>query len=141
MKGKGMHVLGTEDGDVLLYDKDMKYVRSLVGHSGAITHMEHLGWCLATSSYDHRICLWNLEDLNTQIAPIEVHYNQWPLSFTTNRDNWTLIVGLADGEIQSLHISVEDNKDNVHDHIERDFTPQEWEYYIGEGVKYRRFKE
>ena len=27
------------------------------------------------------------------------------------------------------------------DHIERDFTPQEWEYYIGEGVKYRRFKE
>ena len=141
MKGKGMHILGTEDGDVLLYDKDHKYVKSLVGHSGAITHMEHLGWCLATSSYDHRICLWNLEDLNTQIAPIEVHYNKWPLSFTTNRDNWTLIVGLADGEIQSLHISVEDNKDNVHDHIERDFTPQEWKYYIGEGVKYRRFKE
>ena len=141
MKGKGMHILGTEDGDVLLYDKDHKYVKSLVGHSGAITHMEHLGWCLATSSYDHKICLWNLEDLNTQIAPIEVHYNKWPLSFTTNRDNWTLIVGLADGEIQSLHISVEDNKDNVHDHIERDFTPQEWEYYIGEGVKYRRFKE
>ena len=141
MKGKGMHVLGTEDGDVLMYDKDMKYVRSLVGHSGAITHMEHLGWCLATSSYDHRICLWNLEDLNTQIAPIEVHYDKWPLSFTTNKDNWTLIVGLADGDIESLHISVEDNKDNVHDHIERDFTPQEWEYYIGEGVKYRRFKE
>lgn len=141
VKGKGMHILGTEDGDVLLYDKDHKYVKSLVGHSGAITHMEHLGWCLATSSYDHRICLWNLEDLNTQIAPIEVHYNKWPLSFTTNRDNWTLIVGLADGEIQSLHISVEDNKDNVHDHIERDFTPQEWKYYIGEGVKYRRFKE
>ena len=141
MKGKGMHILGTEDGDVLLYDKDHKYVKSLVGHSGAITHMEHLGWCLATSSYDHKICLWNLEDLNTQIAPIEVHYDKWQLSFTTNRDNWTLIVGLADGEIQSLHISVEDNKDNVHDHIERDFTPQEWEYYIGEGVKYRRFKE
>ena len=141
MKDRGMHILGTEDGDVLLYDSDYKYVKSLVGHSGAITHMEHLGWCLATSSYDHRICLWNLEDLNTQIAPIEVHYNKWPLSFTTNRDNWTLIVGLADGEIQSLHISVEDNKDNVHDHIERDFTPQEWKYYIGEGVKYRRFKE
>ena len=141
MKSKGMHILGTEDGDVLLYDKDHKYVKSLVGHSGAITHMEHLGWCLATSSYDHKICLWNLDDLNTQIAPIEVHYDKWPLSFTTNKDNWTLIVGLADGNIESLHISVEDNKNNVHDHIERDFTPQEWEYYIGEGVKYRRFKE
>jgi hypothetical protein len=56
-------------------------------------------------------------------------------------DNWTLITGLADGDIESLHISVENNKDNVHDHIERNFTPQEWEYYIGEGVKYRRFKE
>lgn len=141
MKDKGMHILGTEDGDVLLYDKDHKYIKSLVGHSGAITHMEQLGWCLATSSYDHKICLWNLDDLNTQIAPIEVYYDKWPLSFTTNRDNWTLIVGLADGDIESLHISVEDNKDNVHDHIERNFTPQEWEYYIGEGVKYRRFKE
>ena len=141
MKDKGMHILGTEDGDVLLYDKDHKYIKSLVGHSGAITHMEQLGWCLATSSYDHKICLWNLNDLNTQIAPIEVYYDKWPLSFTTNRDNWTLIVGLADGDIESLHISVEDNKDNVHDHIERNFTPQEWEYYIGEGVKYRRFKE
>jgi WD40 repeat protein len=141
MKDKGMHILGTEDGDVLLYDKDHKHIKSLVGHSGAITHMEQLGWCLATSSYDHKICLWNLDDLNTQIAPIEVYYDKWPLSFTTNRDNWTLIVGLADGDIESLHISVEDNKDNVHEHIERNFTPQEWEYYIGEGVKYRRFKE
>lgn len=141
MKNKGMHILGTEDGDVLLYDKKYKYIKSLVGHSGAITHMEHLGWCLATSSYDHKICLWNLEDLNTQIAPIEVYYDKWPLSFTTNMDNWTLITGLADGAIESLHISVENNKDNVHDHIERNFTPQEWEYYIGEGVKYRRFKE
>ena len=141
MKNKGMHILGTEDGDVLLYDKKYKYIKSLVGHSGAITHMEHLGWCLATSSYDHKICLWNLEDLNTQIAPIEVYYDKWPLSFTTNMDNWTLITGLADGDIESLHISVENNKDNVHDHIERNFTPQEWEYYIGEGVKYRRFKE
>ena len=141
MKNKGMHILGTEDGDVLLYDKKYKYIKSLVGHSGAITHMEHIGWCLATSSYDHKICLWNLEDLNTQIAPIEVYYDKWPLSFTTNMDNWTLITGLADGDIESLHISVENNKDNVHDHIERNFTPQEWEYYIGEGVKYRRFKE
>ena len=136
-----MHILGTEDGDIIIYDKDYKYVRSLVGHSGAITHMEHLGWCLATSCYDHKLCLWNLNDLNSQIAPIEVYYDKWPLCFTTNRDNWTLIVGLADGNIESLHISVEDNKNNVHEHIERDFTPQEWEYYMGEGVKYRRFKE
>ena len=141
MKDKGMHILGTEDGDVLLYDNNYKYVKSLVGHSGAITHMEHLGWCLATSSYDRKICLWNLNDIDSQIAPIEVYYEKWPLCFTTNKDNWTLIVGLADGDIESLHISVDDNKNNVHDHIERDFTPQEWEYYIGKGVKYRRFKE
>lgn len=141
MKDRGMHILGTEDGDVLLYDSDYKYVKSLVGHSGAITHMEHLGWCLATSSYDHKICLWNLYDIDSQIAPIEVYYDKWPLCFTTNKDNWTLIIGLADGDIESLHISVDDNKNNIHDHIERDFTPQEWEYYIGKGVKYRRFKE
>lgn len=141
MKNKGMHIVGTEDGDVIVYDKDFKYVKSLVGHSGAITHMENLGWCLATSSYDHKICLWNLNDINRQVAPIEVYYDKWPLCFTTNKDNWTLLVGLAEGNIESLHISVEDNKNNVHDHIERDFTPQEWEYYIGEGVKYRRFKE
>jgi WD40 repeat protein len=141
MKDRGMHILGTEDGDVLLYDSDYKYVKSLVGHSGAITHMEHMGWCLATSSYDHKICLWNLYDIDSQIAPIEVYYDKWPLCFTTNKDNWTLIIGLADGDIESLHISVDDNKNNIHDHIERDFTPQEWEYYIGKGVKYRRFKE
>jgi hypothetical protein len=36
---------------------------------------------------------------------------------------------------------VEDNRRSIHQHLEREFTPQEWEYYMGKGVKYRRFKE
>ena len=41
MKGKGMHVLGTEDGDVLLYDKDMKYVRSQITCRPFRSHNTH----------------------------------------------------------------------------------------------------
>ena len=140
-KGKGFHILGTENGDVLLYDKNKKYVTSLVGHSGAITHMDHLGWCFATSSYDHKICLWNLDDIDSQIAPIQVIYDKWPLCFTTDEKSWELCIGLAEGSIEALRISVEDNRRSIHQHLEREFTPQEWEYYMGKGVKYRRFKE
>lgn len=140
-KGKELHILGTENGDVLLYDKNKKYVTSLVGHSGAITHMDHLGWCFATSSYDHKICLWNLDDIDSQIAPIQVIYDKWPLCFTTDEKSWELCIGLAEGSIEALRISVEDNRRSIHQHLEREFTPQEWEYYMGKGVKYRRFKE
>ena len=140
-KEKELHILGTENGDVLLYDKNKKYVTSLVGHSGAITHMDHLGWCFATSSYDHKICLWNLDDIDSQIAPIQVVYDKWPLCFTTDEESWELCIGLAEGSIEALRISVEDNRRSIHQHLEREFTPQEWEYYMGKGVKYRRFKE
>ena len=140
-KEKELHILGTENGDVLLYDNNKKYVTSLVGHSGAITHMDHLGWCFATSSYDHKICLWNLDDIDSQIAPIQVVYDKWPLSFTTDEESWELCIGLAEGSIEALRISVEDNRRSIRQHLEREFTPQEWEYYMGKGVKYRRFKE
>lgn len=140
-KEKELHIVGTENGDVLLYDKNKKYVTSLVGHSGAITHMDHLGWCFATSSYDHKICLWNLDDIDSQIAPIQVIYDKWPLCFTTDEESWELCIGLAEGSIEALRISVDDNRRSIHQHLEREFTPQEWEYYIGKGVKYRRFKE
>lgn len=140
-KGKELHIIGTENGDILLYDKNKKYVTSLVGHSGAITHMDNLGWCFATSSYDHKICLWNLDDIDSQIAPIEVIYDKWPLCFTKDKDSWKLCIGLAEGSIEALRISVDDNRRSIHQHLEREFTPQEWEYYMGKGVKYRRFKE
>ena len=140
-KGKELHIIGTENGDILLYDKNKKYVTSLVGNSGAITHMDNLGWCFATSSYDHKICLWNLDDIDSQIAPIEVIYDKWPLCFTKDKDSWKLCIGLAEGSIEALRISVDDNRRSIHQHLEREFTPQEWEYYMGKGVKYRRFKE
>ncbi len=141
LREKEKHILGMENGDINVFSKNFTYERSLIGHSGPITHMEQLEWCFATSGYDHKICLWNINDIDGQIAPIEVRYDNWPLCFATDEYSHTLSVGLANGGIDALHISVEDNKQHVHNHIEREFTPKEWEYYIGKGVKYRRFKE
>lgn len=140
-KGKKYHVLGTDLGSIYFYDTNGEQVSSFNGHTGAITHMEHYEWCFITSSYDKTLAIWNLDDIGGLVAPISIKCNAWPLTFAFDHKVRSLRIGYADGYLGSARISMQDNAATILRDLNRDFTENEWDYYIGKDVPYRRFKK
>lgn len=135
------HIVGMENGDIYIFDNTGRYLTTLMGHSGRITNIDQFASFLVTSSYDKNVSIWNMSDITALMTPIEVSFRQWPLSFAFDKPAQTLQVGLANGGIETVRISIEKNVESTHRHITREFTPQEWDYYIGGNVPFINFKQ
>lgn len=135
------HIVGMENGDIHIYDSAGKYLTSLIGHSGRITNIDQYDSFLVTSSYDKKVSVWNMSDITALMTPIEISFKQWPLSFALDKPAQTLQVGLANGDIETVRISIEKNVESTRRNITREFTPQEWDYYIGKNVPFINFKQ
>jgi WD40 repeat protein len=135
------HIVGVESGDVYIYDSYGKLLTTLIGHSGRITNIDMFDTFLVTSSYDKNVSIWNMSDITALMTPIEISFKQWPLSFALDKPAQTLQVGLAKGDIETVRISIEKNVESTRRNITREFTPQEWDYYIGDNVPFINFKQ
>jgi WD40 repeat protein len=135
------HIVGVESGDVYIYDNYGKLLTTLIGHSGRITNIDMFDTFLVTSSYDKNVSIWNMSDITALMTPIEISFKQWPLSFALDKPAQTLQVGLAKGDIETVRISIEKNVESTRRNITREFTPQEWDYYIGDNVPFINFKQ
>lgn len=135
------HYIGTDIGDIFLYDHSGKYLTTLFGHSGRITGIDLNGPHLVSSSYDKNVCIWDITDITALMSPIKIGFIQWPLCFALDKPAQTLRVGLANGNIETVRISVANNRASTHKNITREFTPQEWDYYIGNNVPFINFKQ
>lgn len=138
-KGKHLHAVGLDNGNIVFYDNGGNMISEFTGHSAPITNMEHNDWCFVSSSYDKTIRIWNLSNIGGLVVPLELKCNSWPLTIEIDRDVNTLRVGYANGEVESIRISVDDNSASVRKHLNRDFTPEEWNYYIGKEEPYKTF--
>ena len=134
-------ILGTETGPVYIYDRKGKLLSSLHGHTGRVTHMERMDWMLVSSSYDHTVRLWDMRHIGSLVTPVNISYSRWPLCFVTDEKQRMVRIGMEGGDIRSVNVSVETNSRNTHNNITREFSTDEWEYYIGKEVPYRRFKQ
>ncbi len=137
-----LHILGLDNGTVYTFSDDMQHKNIRTAHTSAITQIEDYGWCVVTTSYDHTLRLWNLESFKEggAIVPSKVEYRTWPLAISASTDRNTLYVGLSSGNIRTLSISVDKNAQETRNNITREFTPTEWEYFMGSNVPYRTFK-
>ena len=135
------HIVGVENGDVYIYDNYGKLLTTLIGHSGRITSIDMFDTFLVTSSYDKNVGIWNTSDITGLMTPIEISFKQWPLSFALDKPAQTLQVGLANGDIETVRISIEKNVESTRRNITREFTPQEWDYYVGNNVPFINFKQ
>ena len=135
------HIVGMENGDIYIFDNTGRYLTTLIGHSGRITNIDQYDSFLVTSSYDKNVSIWNISDITALMMPVEVSFKQWPLSFALDKPAQTLQVGLANGDIETVRISIEKNVESTRRHITREFTPQEWDYYIGGNVPFINFKQ
>ena len=82
-----------------------------------------------------------MRHIGSLVTPVNISYSRWPLCFVTDEKQRMVRIGMEGGDIRSVNVSVETNSRNTHNNITREFSTDEWEYYIGKEVPYRRFKK
>ncbi len=143
VQSEKLHILGLDNGALYTYGDDMHRKNIRTAHTSPVTQIQDYGWCVVTTAYDHTLRLWNLDNFNGggAVVPSKVEYRTWPLAIASSTDNNTLYVGLASGNVKTLSISVDKNAQETRNSITREFTPSEWEYFIGSNVPYRLFRQ
>ena len=133
----GLEAFGMKDGTIYLYDKN-KNVRKLVGHRSRISKIRIYQNRLFSSSYDGTINLWIAT--NEKIEPITLYSsNNWVLYFNYDRSKNYLWLGDQKGNLSEVLISVPMMVERIKHKLKRNFTKDEWNYYIGENIPYESF--
>ena len=110
-------------------------VRKLVGHRSRISFIKINFNHVYSSSYDGTVNLWNIS--GEKIEPMTlVNQGNWILCFTFDPSKEHMWIGDQRGNLSEVLISVPKIIENVKAQVKRNFTPTEWNYYIGENVEY-----
>ena len=135
----GYHTLGMENGEIIILNGNGQLLKTLIGHTGPITQLQMINHQLISSSYDHTLKVWNISDMSSLVTPFETTYAAWPLTFCVDANTQNIVIGHEGGEISRFCLSVLDNARYTEEKLRREFTQEEWDYYIGNTVPYRTF--
>lgn len=134
---KGYKAYGTYDGTIYLVDNKGK-VKKLVGHRSRVSRITFDDNLLYSTSYDGTARFWNIN--NEKIEPMTIlKSNQWLVCFTFDQTSNYIWTGDQNGNINQTMISADLMAEKVHATLKRDFTPQEWDYYIGNQIPFESF--
>ena len=138
-KSEHLTVYGMLDGTIWLTNKSGKTFK-LVGHLSQVTKMKFNGKRLYSSSYDGNLLFWMTND--AQIKPITLFQsNSWLTDFTLSSDRDYIWTGAHDGTLNEYLISLPKIAQRLRQNVKRNFTKEEWDYYVGKGIPYRKLKE
>lgn len=130
---------GMADGTIWLKDRNNK-MHKLVGHLSQVTKMKFNGERLYTSSYDGNLLSWTTSDM--QVKPITLfHSNSWLTDFTLSADRDYIWMGEYNGTLTEHLISLPKIAQRLRQNVKRNFTQEEWNYYVGKEIPYRKFKD
>jgi WD40 repeat protein len=133
----GLEAYGMKDGTIYLYDKN-KNVRKLVGHRSRVSRLRIYQNRIFSSSYDGTINLWIAT--SEKIEPITLYTsNNWILYFNYDRSKNYLWLGDQKGSLSQVLISVPMMVERIKHKLKRNFTQDEWNYFIGEKIPYESF--
>ena len=138
-KNQHYEVYGMENGTIFLVDADRE-VHRLVGHQSRISKLKTNGARLYSSSYDGTVNLWMTN--SARIEPMTLLYvNTWILNFTFDKSKNYLWVCDQHGTLSEALISVELMAEQVNKSLARNFTDEEWNYYVGKNIPRIRLKK
>lgn len=137
-KEQQMAAAGMKNGDIYLIDSEGNTVRRLVGHRSRITQLTFNDGELLSSSYDHTLSLWDLNLVKTERVTLG-SFNNWIYCFCLS-ENGTVWVGDESGVVSRVLTSPNEMAQRVQNRLKRDFTDDEWNYYIGSNVARVRMK-
>ena len=137
-KNEHLAAYGMADGTIWLIDKNGKLFK-LVGHLSQISKMKLNGKRLYSSSYDGKLLFWMTDD--PQIKPITLFQsNSWLTDFTFSSDKGYIWTGEHNGTITEYLISLPKIAQRLRQNVKRNFTKEEWDYYVGKGIPYKDIK-
>lgn len=135
---EGMMAWGYEDGNILITDFQGNLLKKLTGHSAGVTGLALQDGRLYSCSLDRTLRLWNLREERTEpVTALQV--NAWLLCLALSPDRKQVFTGDNDGHLYRLSISPDDMAETIRKHLSRNFTPQEWRHYMGNGIPYETF--
>lgn len=146
LQDRNIQVYGTIDGTIIVLD-DQGNINRLVGHQSRVSR---ISWVyksfyrlpqqnmIISSSYDGTIKLWDLR--TEKIEPINVFSsNSWVVCYRFENTGNYLWTGGQNGTISHIVISVPLMAETILKSLKRDFTIEEWEYYIGNNIPYESY--
>lgn len=129
---------GMADGSIWLTYPNGK-VRKLAGHLSKVTKLKMIDNRLYSSSYDGKMLFWMTSDL--QIRPITLFQaDNWLTDFTFTNHKDYIWTGDNKGNVSAHLISLPVIAEQIRQRVKRDFTQEEWDFYVGKGIPYRKIK-
>lgn len=154
-RGKLLSAYGMSDGTIWLTDNHGT-ARRLVEHLSQVTRLDFLdkqgsaqqnekAERLYSSSYDGKLLFWTISSnplqTSIQIKPITLFQaTSWLTDFTFNRTKDCIWTGEANGILTEYLISLPLIEQRIRQNLRRNFTQEEWNYYIGKGIPYREVR-
>ncbi len=129
-----LDVYGMHDGTIYVIDKNKK-VHKLVGHQSRISKIKVNGNRIYSSSYDGSINFWTVS--GEKIEPITLFKTEsWILYFDFDLSKESVWTCEQKGAITHAIISIPIMVEKIKKKIVRDFTPDEWNYYVGRNIPF-----
>lgn len=132
--------LGDRSGKIVVISStNGQVLRTVNAHTSRILVLEFSpdNRLLATSGLDGVIRIWNITDWND--LPIEIREHQsWVESIAFSPDGRNLLSSSNDGNLIYIWpIKTEHLIDEVCQYLNRQLTPEEWTFYMGNDIQYR----
>jgi len=136
---KRIMVYGMNDGTIYLI-KQQEQVTKLTGHRSRISKIKINGQRLYTASYDGTMNLW-LTNM-AKIEPMGLFTTQgWIINFTFDNKRIFIWTGDQNGNLTRALISVPTMIERLKNKLKRNFTREEWDYYVGNNIPYEKIKD
>lgn len=132
--------IGYKNGLVAILNTASKSEKELVGHISPVTEIRFSGGKLFTSSYDGTVRLWNIDNENKIASSIVYQPSEWIHTFVIGESGDWIFTGDEKGNLSLVSISPDYMAAQIRQHLSRDFTREEWDYYIGELNQYETYK-
>lgn len=136
----GILAIGYKNGIVIAEDITTRAHKELIGHISPVTEIRFMNGKLITSSYDGTVRLWNMDNENKIVSSIVYQPAEWIYAFAIDRNGERIFTGTQSGNLGLVSISPGQMAAEIKKHLARDFTREEWEYYIGELSEYETYK-
>lgn len=129
---------GMLDGTIWLIDGKGKTYK-LVEHLSQVTKLEFDAYRLYSSSFDGKLLFWMTSD--PQIKPITLFQSgSWLNDFTFSKDMDYIWTGEYNGTVTEYLVSLPKIAQRLRQNVKRNFTQEEWDYYVGRGIPYLKVK-
>lgn len=129
---------GMLDGTIWLIDGKCKTYK-LVEHLSQVSKLEFDASRLYSSSFDGKLLSWMTGD--SQIKPVTLFQaSSWLNDFTFCKDMDYIWTGEYNGTVTEYLISLPMISQRLRQNVKRNFTQEEWDYYVGRGIPYQKVK-